>query len=76
MLSERGLLNGQKSRKLDLCKHCIFEKHHYVAFCKIVHSTAQLVDYIHSNVLGPSPIPLKGGPQCKMTCIDDYLKIV
>ena len=54
VLSKQGLLCGQKTRKLDFCKHCVFGKQHKVSFGTGVHRTNDTLDYIHSDVWGPS----------------------
>jgi len=76
MLSEKGLLKGQKTGKLDLCEHCIFGKQRHVKFGTALHSTKQPVEYIHSDVWGPSPVPSKGGARYMLTFIDDYSRKV
>jgi len=50
MLSERGLLKGQKTGKLDLCEHCIYGKQHRVKFTIAIHLTKRPLEYIHSDV--------------------------
>ena len=50
MLSDKGLLKGQKIGKLNLCEHCIFGKQRRIKFTTIVHSIKRPVEYIHSDV--------------------------
>ena len=75
-LSKRGLLCGQKKGKLDFCEHCVYGKQCRVKFSTAVHRTKGTVDYIHSNLLGPSPVVSKGGAQYLLTFIDDYSRKV
>nr|GEV80080.1 hypothetical protein [Tanacetum cinerariifolium] len=53
-LSRRGLLDGQCVGKLKFCKHCIFDKHKRVKFNTSVHTTEGILDYVHSDLWGPS----------------------
>ena len=72
ILSKWGLLNGQKIGKLDFCEHCVFGKQCRVKFSIAQHRTKGTVDYIHSDLWGPSPVNSKGGNQYLLTFIDDY----
>ena len=76
ILSKRGLLNGRKIGKLDFCEHYVFGKQCWVKFSIANHKTKGRVDYIHSNLWGPSPIYSKGGYQYLLTFIDDYSRKV
>ncbi|GKV50375.1 hypothetical protein SLEP1_g57082 [Rubroshorea leprosula] len=75
-LSKRGLLCGQKIGKLDFCEHCVYGKQCRLQFGKGVHRTQGTVDYIHSDLWGPSPIASKGGAVYMLTFIDDYSRKV
>jgi len=63
-MSERGLqalhnkcaLPGIKYCKLDLCKFCIMGRQRKVIFSTSQHKTKGLLDLIHTDVWGPSPI--------------------
>ena len=76
ILSKRGLLNGRKIGKLDFCEHYVFGKQCWVKFSIANHKTKGRVDYIHSNLWGPSPVYSKGGYQYLLTFIDDYSRKV
>ena len=56
ILSTRGLLDGQKMRELDFCEHCVFGKQCKVKFNTGVHRTKGILDYIHSDLWGPSQV--------------------
>ncbi|GJS54945.1 retrovirus-related pol polyprotein from transposon TNT 1-94 [Tanacetum coccineum] len=75
-LSKRGLLCGQNTRKLEFCKHHVFGKQHRVKFGTTVHRTKGTLDYIHSDLWGPSRVPSKGGARYMLTFIDDYSRRV
>lgn len=64
------------ARKLDFCEHCVYGKQGRVKFSTAVHTTKGTVDYIHSDLWGPSPVTSKGGSQYLLTLIDDYSRKV
>ena len=75
-LSKRGLLNGQSIRKLKFYEHCVFGKQRRVKFTKGIHNTKRTLNYIHSNLRGPSRVPSKGGVSYMLTIIDDFSRKV
>ncbi|KAG8488527.1 hypothetical protein CXB51_016411 [Gossypium anomalum] len=56
-LSKRGLLNGQGICKLKFCEHYIFGKQKRVRFIRRIHNTKGTLEYIHSDLWGPSRVP-------------------
>ena len=76
ILSKQGLLNGQKIGKLDFCEHCTLGKQCRVKFNIAQHKSKSTVDYIHSNLWGPSLVSSKGGHWYLLTFIDDYSRKV
>ena len=77
ILGKLGLLiNGQKIGKLDFCEHCVFGKQCRVKFNIAQHKTDGIVDYIHSDLGGPSPVSSKGGHRYLLTFINDYSRKV
>ncbi|WJZ90830.1 hypothetical protein VitviT2T_009947 [Vitis vinifera] len=76
ILSKRGLLNGQKTKELDFCEHCVFKKQCRMKFNTNVHKTKDTLDYIHSNLWGPSQVVSHGGERYMLTFIDDYSRKV
>ena len=75
-LNKQGLLCGQKIRKLDFCEYYIFGKQCRVKFTIAVDRTNSTLDYIHSDLWGPSCVPSLGGGQYMLTFIDDYSRKV
>ncbi|KAG8478786.1 hypothetical protein CXB51_028618 [Gossypium anomalum] len=53
-LSKRGLLDGQGICKP--CEHCVFRKQKRVRFTRGIHNTKGTLEYIHSDLWGPSRI--------------------
>ena len=49
-LSKRGLLGDEQLGKLDFCEHCILGKQTRVKFDTAEHTTAGIIDYIHTDV--------------------------
>ncbi|KAG8488765.1 hypothetical protein CXB51_016773 [Gossypium anomalum] len=56
-LSKRGLLDGQGICKLNFCEHCVFGKQKRVRFTRGIHNTKGTLEYIHSDLWGPSRVP-------------------
>ena len=73
-LSKSGLLNGQSIRKLKFYEHCVFGKQRRVKFTKGIHNTKRTLNYIHSNLRGPSRVPSKGCVSYMLTIIDDFFQ--
>ena len=70
-LSKKGLLEGQNIGKLNFCEHFIFGKHKNVKFNTSVHTTQDILDFVHSDLCGPSQETSLGGARYMMTIIDD-----
>lgn len=72
LLSSRGLLGDQGINKLEFCKHCVFGKQKRVSFSTGIHCTRGILDYIHSDLWGPSKVPSFIGKRYMMTLTDDF----
>ena len=59
VLSKQVLLCGQRTRKLDFYKHCVFGKKCRVSFNVVVHRIKGILDYIHSAFEVPFKFHLK-----------------
>ncbi|KAG8501536.1 hypothetical protein CXB51_004015 [Gossypium anomalum] len=75
-LSKRRLLDGQGICKLNFCEHCIFGKQKRVRFTRGIHNTKGTLEYIHSDLWGPSRVPSRGGANYMLTFIDDFSRKV
>ncbi|GJY06236.1 retrovirus-related pol polyprotein from transposon TNT 1-94, partial [Tanacetum coccineum] len=71
-LIKQGLLKGLSSCKLDLYEHCINKKTTWVKFGTSIHKTQGILDYVHSDVWGPSKTRSLGGRHYYVTFIDDF----
>lgn len=76
LLSKQGRLGKQGIGKLEFCKHCVFGKQKKVSFSTATHRTKGILDYIHSDLWGPSKVPSYGGRRYMMTIIDDFSRKV
>jgi len=73
ILSKRGLLCGQCTSSLEFCEHCVFGKQKRLSFSMAIHRTKETLDYIHSDLWGPSRVSSKGnGSHYMLTFIDDF----
>ncbi|KAG8492474.1 hypothetical protein CXB51_009570 [Gossypium anomalum] len=71
-LSKRGLLDGQRICKLNFCEYCVFGKQKRVRFTRRIHNMKGTLEYIHSDLWGPSRVPSRGGANYMLTFIDDF----
>jgi hypothetical protein len=76
VLVDRKLLPSLKSLNLNFCKHCIYGKQCRQKFKTGRHISKGILDYIHSDVWGPSPKVSFGGSSYFVTFIDDYSRKV
>jgi hypothetical protein len=61
VLSDHKLLHSLKSLNLDFYKNCIYGKKNRQKFKTEKHTSEGILDYIHSDVWGPSPTVSYGG---------------
>ena len=66
-LVKRNLLKGCTPSKMKFCEHCIFGKHKRVHFNTSVHTTKGTLDYVHTDLWGPSKKPSLGGARYMLT---------
>ncbi|KAK0580490.1 hypothetical protein LWI29_002570 [Acer saccharum] len=75
-LVKQGLLKGAKTGKLDFCEHCVMSKQTRVKFGTAIHRTKATLDYVHTDVWGPSKNASLGGKYYFVTFIDDFSRYV
>jgi hypothetical protein len=75
-LSQHGLLNGHKVTDLQFCEHCVYGKTKRVRFSSGIHTTKGPLDYIHSDLWGPTRVTSYGGASYMLTIIDDFSRRV
>eukprot|EP00253_Pinus_taeda_P032927 PITA_32927 len=76
ILADHKLLPNLKYGKLDFCKHCLFGKQSKQKFKTGKHTSKRILDYIHSDVWGPSPTTSYGGSSYFISFIDDFSRKV
>ena len=76
LLANQGLLKGLKVCKLDICEHCIKGKQTRVKFGTAIHNTKGILDYVHSDVWGPSKSVSMGGKNYYVSFVDDFSRRV
>ena len=72
VLHSKGILSGIKHCNLNVCKFCIMDRQSRVAFTTLVYKTKCLLNLIHANVWGPSPVIFIGGACYDVTFTDDF----
>ena len=71
-LAKQGLLKGVRTYKLKFCEHCIIRKKTKVKFGTSTHCTEEVLDYVHTNIWGPTKTTFIRGNHYFVTFIDDY----
>src|ERR1044072_5004268 len=75
-LHKRDLLPAVKSCTIGLCKYRILGKQCRVSFKTEKHTTEGILDYVHSDVWGPTKESSIGGSRYFVTFVDDCSKKV
>ena len=76
MLSKKGVFGGKKLGALPFCEDCFYGKHKWVSFKPVVHNTKGILNYVHSDLWGPSRKVSLGGCTYLLTFVDDYSRKV
>ena len=71
-LTKQGLLKGAKTCKMDFCEHCVLGKKTKVKLGTAIHRTEGILDYVHTDVWGPSKHTSLGGKNYFVSFVDDY----
>lgn len=74
--AKQGLLKGAKTWKLTFCEHCVMGKQTLIKFGIIAHCTKGTLDYVHTDVWGPTKVASLGGKHWFVTFVDDYSRRV
>ena len=75
-LAMQGLLKGGKTYKLDFYEQCVMGKKNRVKFGTAIHNTKGILDYIHTDVWGPTKTVSLGGKHYFVTFVDDFSRRV
>jgi len=73
-LAKQDLLKSTRTYKLEFCEHCIIRKKTKVKFGTTTQCTKGILDYVHTNIWGPTKMTFIGGNYYFVTFIDDYSK--
>ncbi|RVW79759.1 Retrovirus-related Pol polyprotein from transposon TNT 1-94 [Vitis vinifera] len=76
ILSKQGLISGAETGKLKFCETCVMGKQRRVKFSRGSHTTNEVLEYIHSDLWGPSPVESHSGCRYYVTFIDDFSRKV
>jgi len=75
-LHNRNLLHCVKTCKLDFCKFCVLGKQTRLSFMTGNHTIEGVLDYMHSDVWGPTRESSLDGSMYYVTFIDDFSRKV
>lgn len=75
-LSKQNLLGGDQITHLQFCENCVLGKSHKVGFDTAKHTTQAPLDYLHSDLWGPTNTQTMSGGRYFMSIIDDYSRKV
>ena len=76
VLGKQGLFGKKSLGKLDFCENCVLRKSHRVRFGVGRHTTQGVIDYVHSDLWGPSQVESLGGKRYFLSIVDDYSRSV
>ncbi|KAH9733924.1 retrovirus-related pol polyprotein from transposon TNT 1-94-like protein [Citrus sinensis] len=75
-LIRHELLKGTKTCKLNFCEHCVVGKKTRVKFDTANHDTREILEYVHSDVWGPTKTASIDGSHYFVTFVDDFSRRV
>ncbi|GKC35359.1 retrovirus-related pol polyprotein from transposon TNT 1-94 [Tanacetum coccineum] len=76
VLKKQGLFGKKSLGKLDFCENRVLGKSHRVSFGVGRHTTQGVIDYIHSDLWGPSQVESLRGKRYFLSIVDDYSRRV
>nr|GEZ25172.1 hypothetical protein [Tanacetum cinerariifolium] len=76
VLENQGLFGQKSLGKLDFCENCVLGKSHRVSFVVERNTTQGVIDYVHSDLWGPSQVESLGGKRYFLYIVDDYSRRV
>jgi transposase InsO family protein len=76
ILNKRGAFGKDVISKVPFCEHCTLGKQHRLHFNSGQHRTASILEYIHSDLWGPSSTTTQGGNKYFLSLIDDFSRKV
>ncbi|GKD09476.1 retrovirus-related pol polyprotein from transposon TNT 1-94 [Tanacetum coccineum] len=73
---KQGLFGKKSLGKLDFCENCVLGKSHQVRFGVGRYTTQGVIDYVHSDICGPSQVESLGGKMYFLSIVKDYSRRV
>ncbi|GJS09471.1 zinc finger, CCHC-type containing protein [Tanacetum coccineum] len=70
VLEKQDLFGKNSLGKLDFYENCVLGKSHRVSFSVGRHTTQGVIDYVHSDLWGPSQVESLGGKRSPSTAIE------
>nr|GEW37174.1 retrovirus-related Pol polyprotein from transposon TNT 1-94 [Tanacetum cinerariifolium] len=67
-----GLLGRDVTSKIQFCEACVKEKQRRVKFSTGQHTSKEILEYVHSDLWGPSLVKSQGGCVYFVTFINDF----
>nr|GEY45329.1 retrotransposon protein, putative, Ty1-copia subclass [Tanacetum cinerariifolium] len=71
-LEKQGLFGKKSLGKLDFCENYVLGKSHRLSFGVGRHNTQGVIDYVHSDLWGPSQVESLGGKRYFLSIVDNY----
>ena len=68
-------MKGTNFHKLEFCEDCVLGKQTRVKFGSAIHNTKGILDYVHSDVWGPTKTAALGGTHYFVTFVDYSRKL-
>ena len=72
ILGQLGMLKGMEKPSMEFCEDCIYRKQCRVQFYTSKSKSRNILDYVQSDVWGPTKHASKGGSRYYVSFIDDY----
>lgn len=72
LLSGKGLLKNMNKPCMEFYEHSVYGKVHRLKFSTSKHKSKGLLDYVHTDVWGPTKVTSKGGFRYFVTYVDDH----
>lgn len=73
---KQGVLKGATTCKLGLCEHYVLGKQTKVSFGTAVHKTKGILEYVHSDIWGPSRKKFLSGSNYFVSIVDNFSRRV
>jgi len=74
-LAKQGILKGAKTCKLEFCEHYVLGKKIKVKFGTAINRTREILNYVRTDVWGPSKDASLGGKHYFVSFVDDYFRL-